>query len=91
LLGKHNTRERQHNHEAVYAYKYMEEVVKKNNMGSHFLWCADIQENLAGPLYVDEVHYSPKMSKILADYIANLLLERHLLRVRPLPVRFSEL
>ncbi len=45
-------------------------------MGSDFLWCADIQEGAAGVLYVDQVHYSPRMSDMLAACIVGHLRER---------------
>jgi hypothetical protein len=38
-----------------------------------------MQENLKEPLYVDQVHYSAKLSKMLAAAVANLLLERNIL------------
>ena len=60
-------------------YRYMEELIKKKPLGDNFLWCADMQERLQEPLYVDRVHYSGKMSEMLAATIANLLLERNIL------------
>jgi lysophospholipase L1-like esterase len=60
-------------------YRYMEELIKKKPLGDNFLWCADMQERLQEPLYVDRVHYSAKMSEMLAAAIANFLLERNIL------------
>lgn len=57
----------------------MEELIKKKPLGDNFLWCADMQERLQEPLYVDRVHYSAKMSEMLAAAIANFLLERNIL------------
>ena len=37
----------------------------------NFIWCADIQVGLSEPLYVDKVHYSPSMSRHLAQCIAD--------------------
>ena len=51
----------------------MAEFIKKNPLGDNFLWCADIQEDLNEPLYVDQIHYSAKMCKKLAAKICNLL------------------
>jgi len=62
-----------------YGYQYMAEFVKEKPLGDNFLWCADMQEQLQEPLYVDKVHYSAKMSNMLAVNVANLLLERNLL------------
>ena len=59
-----------------HGYKYMEKYIKVNELGSNFLWCANIQQGLNEPLYVDKVHYSAKLSKQLAVYIGKLLLER---------------
>ena len=60
-------------------YRYMEELIKKKPLGDNVLWCADIQQQLQEPLYVDKWHYSPKMSEMLAVTIANLLLEHNIL------------
>ena len=58
-----------------HGYKYMEKYIKVNELGSNFLWCADIQQGLNEPLYVDKVHYSAKLSKQLAICIGKLLLD----------------
>lgn len=47
--------------------------------GENFLWLADMQENLKEPLYVDAVHYSARMSKLIAEQIANALLQKTIL------------
>lgn len=62
-----------------YGYPRMAEFVKKELPVKNFLWCADIQEGLQEPLYVDSVHYTAEMSKKLAQKIGHLLLERNLL------------
>jgi lysophospholipase L1-like esterase len=62
-----------------YGYRYMEELIENEPLGDNFLWCADMQEHLQEPLYVDSVHYSAKMSKMLATTIANFLLERDMI------------
>jgi hypothetical protein len=36
-----------------------------------FIWCADIQNEIHEPLYVDSVHYSPKMIGMVATCIAD--------------------
>jgi hypothetical protein len=38
--------------------------------GNNFLWLGDMQENLKEPLYVDAIHYSARMSKLIAEHIA---------------------
>lgn len=59
-------------------YELMAETVAKHPMGRNFIWCADVQENLEKPLYVDAVHYSGEMSRILAKSIAETVRERNL-------------
>ena len=39
--------------------------------GRNFLWLGDMQENLSKFLYVDSIHYSPEMSKLIAEAIAD--------------------
>ena len=63
----------------IYGYGYMEEYIKANPLGENFLWCADIQQELQEPLYVDPYHYSSKLSKMLAVTIADLMMARKLL------------
>ncbi len=60
-------------------YYLMARLVRESPAGGNFLWCADIQEQLKEPLYVDEVHYSANMSEKLAGVIYSMLLERGLL------------
>jgi hypothetical protein len=60
-------------------YKYFAEYTKRPKE-INFFWCADMQEELKEPLYIDNTHYSAKMSEMFASYIANLLIERNLLK-----------
>ncbi|MFC1488232.1 hypothetical protein ACFL6B_00125 [Thermodesulfobacteriota bacterium] len=64
-----------------YGYTFMSDFIKENSLGDNFLWCADIQKDLKESLYVDGVHYSAKMSKILANTIVDLLFKRNLLKL----------
>jgi hypothetical protein len=61
-------------------YERMAEWVRTEPAGPTFLWCADMQETRSEPLYVDIVHYSARMTELLATEITRQLLERHLLR-----------
>lgn len=54
-------------------YAEMSQRKDRQSLGRHFLWCADIQENIHEPLYVDSVHYSPKFSAIVAQCVYDLL------------------
>jgi hypothetical protein len=64
---------------AGHGYPRMARFVRQHPLGEDFLWCADIQEGLAELLYVDSVHYSPRLSARLAGCISALLAERGLL------------
>jgi hypothetical protein len=44
--------------------------------GRNFFWLAEIQEDAHEPLYVDQVHYSPRFSRTIAERIADVLLTR---------------
>lgn len=50
-------------------YEQMRKVVARPEM-QDLIWCADIQESLKEPLYVDHVHYNPRLSRLLAQCIA---------------------
>ena len=62
-----------------FGYPRMADFARERPLGENFLWCADIQEGVEELLYVDSVHYSPRMSALLARCIADLLVERRLL------------
>lgn len=59
-------------------YHRMETIIKKEAMGNSFLWCADIQENMKKPLYIDRVHYTPEMNEYLAEMIFALIEEQQI-------------
>jgi hypothetical protein len=62
-----------------YGYPEMAEFVSRNPPGDNFLWCADMQEKLAEPLYVDATHYSGKMSRMVAQEISGFIKDKKLL------------
>jgi hypothetical protein len=62
-----------------YGYPEMAEFVRRNPPGDNFLWCADMQEKLTEPLYVDATHYSGKMSRMVAQEISDFIKEKKLL------------
>ena len=68
------------NRHAAGGYAHFAGLLKKRPLGKNFLWCADMQENLSEPLYVDRVHYSAWMNRLIAHRIAELMIERRLLR-----------
>jgi hypothetical protein len=51
-----------------YGYPLMQDAVKRTPP-ANFTWCADMQKDLHEPLYVDGVHYSPKMTGMVANCI----------------------
>ncbi len=52
---------------------------QRDEFGDNFLWLADMQEDLKEPLYVDAVHYSAKMCKLIAERISIVLSEKKIL------------
>lgn len=66
---------------ARYGYADVARRVAEEPPGPDFLWCADIQESLKEPLYVDKVHYTARMSRLLASTIGDGLVERGLVPV----------
>jgi hypothetical protein len=60
---------------AKYGYPVVAEYARQERFGPDFMWCAEIQKGITEPLYVDKVHYSAKLSKMLAGCIAGF--ERH--------------
>jgi hypothetical protein len=68
-----------HHQSSGHGYPRMAEFVRDQPLGENFLWCADIQEGVKEMLYVDSVHYAPRLSRRLARCIVDLLAERQLL------------
>src|SRR5262249_17665342 len=61
-------------------YRLMAQAVETRDLGSNFIWLADIQEGEARPLYLDNMHYTSEFSRIIADHIADALISGNLLR-----------
>ncbi len=59
-----------------HGYMHMQALLESLDAGDHFLWCADMQAAMREPLYVDNVHFSAKMSRLIARRIADFLLEK---------------
>ena len=47
------------------------ERFKRRGFGNDFYWCADIQQNIKAPLYIDAMHYTARLSRLLAGCIAD--------------------
>jgi hypothetical protein len=59
-----------------YGYPYAAELKKKKIFGDDILWLADMQEKMSKPVYIDTVHYSAEMCRIIAEHIHGYLLTR---------------
>ncbi len=64
---------------ARYGYAEAAQRIEAEPPGTDFIWCADMQAGLREPLYVDKVHYTARMSRLLASTIGDELLDRGLL------------
>jgi hypothetical protein len=60
-------------------YPLMAEYVESHDLGTNFIWLADIGREAPEPLYVDLTHYSPRMSRMLAQRICDVLQSRDLM------------
>jgi hypothetical protein len=59
---------------ARYGYPVMAKYIKRHEMGSGFLWCADIQESLHEQLYLDQAHYNKAGNLLVARCVADGLM-----------------
>ncbi len=60
-------------------YPQMRTLYDRGELGTNFLWCADLQVDEHECLYVDLYHYTAKFSEKFGEAIAALSLERGLL------------
>lgn len=58
-----------------FGYPLMRELTTSRGPARDFLWLADIQETSTEALYVDAFHYTAPMSKRIAEYISQHLIE----------------
>lgn len=59
-------------------YEMMAREARLGELGDNFIWSADIQEQLKKPLYVDAIHYSGEMARIIAQHILYTIERRDL-------------
>ena len=52
----------------------MAAYVQDHDLGSDFVWCADIYEHAGKPLYTDIMHYNPEGNRLVADCVSSGLL-----------------
>ncbi len=50
-------------------YSYAFRRYTAGDFGLDFIWCADIQEGIDRPLYVDAVHFNTELTRMLAECI----------------------
>lgn len=57
-------------------YSYAAGLDRKRLFGDDFLWLADMQEDMSKPVYIDVVHYSAEMCRLIAERIHGFLSAR---------------
>ncbi len=62
------------NYHGTFGYELIKQRAESEEGHSNFLWLADIQQDLKEPLYVDNIHYSSKLSQIIANEMAQRLI-----------------
>jgi hypothetical protein len=60
-------------------YPKVAALYRSGSLGPNVVWCADLQERLREPLYIDTVHYSPRMARRVARCLTKAVTRRHLL------------
>jgi hypothetical protein len=55
-------------------------MLDKHFSSTRFIWCADIQNDIFEPLYVDAVHYNARASAIFASCITDVISQREILK-----------
>jgi len=61
-------------------YERFAGMVQRTSPSENFLWCADMQRDLEGTLYVDKIHYSPALNRLLAEEISRRIVGRAMIR-----------
>jgi hypothetical protein len=64
---------------SAFGYPRLRERLQQEPPPDNLVWAADIQRGVAAPLYVDLMHYAPRLSEMLATKIATEVAERDLL------------
>ena len=64
---------------SAFGYPRLAERLRREPPRGALVWAADIQEDLREPLYVDLVHYNPRLARRLAAEIVDQMAERSLL------------
>jgi len=67
-----------------YGYTMMAGIVARGEAGP-ICWCADVQQNVNKPLYVDFVHYNPELNRMVAECLARELGSTATAGLKPAP------
>jgi hypothetical protein len=59
-------------------YERMADFAAAHALGDDFVWCADLQESAQESLYLDQVHYTAKTTRLVANCVARAILDRGL-------------
>jgi hypothetical protein len=57
----------------------VEGLSRSGELGRGFLWCGGVQEGLDELLYIDLVHYHPRLAELVAECVVRQIRERGLL------------
>ncbi len=68
---------------SAFAYQHLARRFAEQPPGENVLWLADMQEGREELLYVDQVHYSGHMCRLIAGEMAGMIRERSLLAGLP--------
>jgi len=66
-------------------YPLLADHFARQGMPANFVWLADMQEKIERPLYLDQVHYTAEMSRMVAAAIRDALVARGSLAGKPTP------
>lgn len=66
------------NEYSTFGYPRMAERLRREPPLPDFLWAADLQQGVRQPLYVDHIHYTAAMSRLIGEEVGRALLERGL-------------
>lgn len=59
-------------------YEFVAGSTNYRELGQNFIWLADMNRSADRPLYVSAFHYGPELSRLLAQSIADALIDRNL-------------
>lgn len=78
-LKKHPLWDQNLNAKEEHFYVSLKRDIERFPPGNNFLWCADLPDTAAGPLYVDACHYTPQFAKVIAGDIVRQIVAKGLL------------